>query len=150
MNIYIERWNSDLGEAKYLSVTESGFLPVDECLTISGWYANYKEGQFVYWVEDDRQYIKWKNQKIELDTSSVIKWRSGYTGREFEVYRDQVLKLNVRYRSLFYRPWALITDIIVPGDDWGLEYDLPSYIHSHFLNGGLYEMLSSWNERFKS
>ena len=74
MTLAIERWEKTLGESKYLVLSEGEFSPAEQVETVSGWYADYDEGRFAYWKEANRQFISWRNTKIGLLPSSIVKW----------------------------------------------------------------------------
>ena len=144
MNLTVERWEQTLGKSKYLLFTEERFSPICKSGEVSGWYADYDEGRFAYWFDGDRQYIYWRGKKIELVSTSRIEWESTITGRSFKVISNGKIQLHLKYHTLARRPWRLITDIVFMDDDWGLVYDLPSFIHSRHTEGDLGNQLEQW------
>ena len=150
MNCNIERWHKSLGKEKRLSILNGEYVKHRGESAISGWYADYTEGRFAFWIEPDRQYISWRKKRIELKPSSKVHWHSRIAGRKFELFSNGILQLKFNYRTLACRPWAVVTDFIIPDDDWGLDCDLPSFIHSHHSSGELSSMFVQWNEQKKS
>jgi hypothetical protein len=149
MNIVIERWHEKLGGSRYASFSAetNSLVPASIHSEVQGWYAQYKEGVFAYWLQSGKHFVHWRGVTKELAPGSTIGWASEMLWRKFEVRSGSKTLISVRYHTLARAPWRLITDLVAPDDDWGLFFDLPSFIHSHYSSGKLPELLQEWNRR---
>lgn len=147
MRITLKRWEKGLGESDYLALSNGNFIPASGISGFSGWYADYDEGRFAYWQDGITEYISWRGRKLELTQFSQVEWWSEMTGRNFRVLFNGKEQLRLRYHTLIRRPWRVITDVLFLDDDWGLAYDLPSFIHSGHSDGNLAKLLAQSNER---
>jgi hypothetical protein len=141
----IKRWSQTLGKSKFLVPTETEFAPAQKADRVSGWYADYDEGRFAFWLEGDRQFVSWRNKKVELLQSTVMQWESNISGRSFKIVCGGKIRLVANYHTLLRRPWRIITDILFMDDDWGLVNDLPSVIHSEYESGNLVNLIDCYN-----
>lgn len=121
------------------------FLPeIEDNKEIFGWYAKYNEGVF-YIFTDDRNnlYIGFDKNHINVSFVSSIQWHSNIKNRKFQAYSEgRDIILEFKYKTLINslkKPWSILEDIFIPDDDWGLVSDLPSFIHSSFRQGRLYD-----------
>jgi hypothetical protein len=150
MSLNVERWDKALGKSQFLVRAENSFVPTKTVQKVSGWYADYDEGRFIYWHEGDQQYISWRGKTVKLEPSSRVEWESTIPGRRFRLVGDGKTVLCAKYHTMLRRPWRIVTDLLFPDDDWGLVFDLPSTIHSGHKRGQLLKMVAEWNESHHS
>ena len=141
----LERWTEGLGQSQYVLINEGVLLPTEKSGEISGWYARYDEGTFAYWRQDERDFVSWRKKVIELSPATMVEWSSTASGRHFKVEKQGVTKLTFSYYTLLRRPWRMLTELLIPDDDWGLVFDLPSFVHSCFISQNFDTHLEQWN-----
>ena len=110
---------------------------------LRGFYACYDEGVFFLFAKDTEIYIGWDHRIVAMSDVASVSWRSAFFGRFFCVKNSLGKALVVKkYRTMFFRlmnPYAFFMDFF--DDDWGLVADLPSFVHSSFGGGSLFEDL---------
>ena len=120
---------------------------------VDGWFSEYEEGLFgVFCDEKFKVNIVWNNNIYVISKIDRIEWRSNVCGRTFEILNNDSVVFRFDYmtwRRFIFRPWLLFYEIFVPDDDWGLVYDIPSFVHSSYtLRKPIYESLAEWNKRY--
>jgi hypothetical protein len=99
----------------------------------NGFYAVYPEGWFFVALDEGGQTVAgWKRATISLSEVSRIDWSHGLFCREFTAKIEGKKVASFKYRTLLRQPWRVVTDLIVPDDDWGLVCDLPSWVDTIF------------------
>jgi hypothetical protein len=149
MSIVLQRWHEKLGCSRYAALSTQAGLVMHMARPgrVDGWYAQYAEGLFAYWFDGERHFLHWRGRTVPLLPASSIEWSSGAFGLTFKVFCKGTAELSFGYHTVIREPWRLITDLVVPDDDWGLVFDLPSFIHSHYAAGSLPQLLAEWNAR---
>ena len=146
--IYLNYWDSQVSinaSKLCLSIADGAYCSsiIDKNIVgVTGWYANYPEGIFVFFEDaDGRLLIGWDGHLIDVQLIHLISWDSSVSGRLFVCYdKNQIELLKVPYRTLkrlMLNPIKLVGELVAPNDDWGLVADLPSFIHSCFVDGDL-------------
>lgn len=141
-----------LGEHNFYAVTNDfNVVPLSNSdprtiSEISGAYAKYKEGIFAVWCDSEIEeiWLTCNGSSTKLSLDCKLTWQSKLFSRKFSVETDSGQFISFRYKTLIYEPWRLITDLFIPNDDWGLVFDLPSFVHSSHLNGTLKEDIKNW------
>ncbi len=149
MSVVLERWNPRLGRDQYIALGNGSLAPVqtEPVEKIDGWYAEYKEGLFAFWQNGHKQFVRWRNSEAELTPGLSVRWASRMSHRQFVIESGQDILLRAKYHTLLREPWRIVVDFLAPDDDWGLVNDLPSWVHSGFVNGDLAQQLARWNEK---
>lgn len=101
----------------------------------AGWYAKYHEGIFVFLKDNNNHVIiGWNQNIVDVEKINNTTWTNTFYGRLFECFdqsSQSVLKCNYHtFRRFAFNPLKILGDLLIPDDDWGLECDLPSVIHS--------------------
>lgn len=113
----------------------------NKTLIINGWYAEYSEGTFVFFKNRNGELaLGWRNNFELLDNVKSIDWDMSAKRRHLICYNlEGNCILEAKYRTLrrFLNPIKLFSELFVPDDDWGLNSDLPSHVHSSFNNGNI-------------
>ncbi len=120
-----------------------------------GWYAKYHEGVFVFFKDNrDRIIIGWNQNAVDVEQINRIDWSSALSGRFFTCYdkcNQSLLKCSYHtYRRFAFNPLKLIGEFFIPDDDWGLECDLPSFIHSSIEDGSIRSKFDQLQQRDSS
>lgn len=123
---------------------------------VQGWFAFYEDHPFiVVAVDEDSRSSKFvigsPPRCFELNADTELRWSSGMGGRLLTATDGKQSEFHFSYRSpwrYLTRPFVLVRDIILGSDWWGLECDLPSFVHSTYRSlDGLGNALERWNER---
>lgn len=143
MKTVLERWSERTGTDRFVSIQADGSKPVAIAAArpVAGWYAKYKEGLFAYWLSGERQFVRWRDHTIELNTGTEIVWESRVFGRRFTVRKQGKMILEATYHTLLRNLGDAFDDW------WGLVNDLPSFVHSGHSAGSLATQLSEWNAK---
>lgn len=120
-------------------VIESSQIPINP----SGTYAAYPEGVFVFLtMGKNKVAIGWEHRIFYISDVSSIEWKSDLSGRSFSInLTSSNSSEHFNYVTRSRNPIKIISDVLFPDDEWGLECDLPSFIHSTFLDGTLVDKL---------
>ncbi|MCG3269325.1 hypothetical protein [Yoonia sp. I 8.24] len=96
-----------------------------------GFYAVYPEGWFFIALDEGgRTVAGWKHALLSLSEVNRIARSQGLFCREFSAEVEGNPVATFKYRTLFRQPWRIVTDLIVPDDDWGLVCDLPGWVYT--------------------
>lgn len=97
-------------------------------------FAIYDEGLFAVWIGDtERLVVQAGNQRVKLGSSDKTDWSRSTAGRRLSIIRSRKHVLTFLCASLevlLTRSTKLIKGFLRPDEDWGLESDLPSFVHS--------------------
>lgn len=159
MIILLQKWDSRdalTPEFQEFDVTFKKWRPIhrDEInreIKIQGWFSKFPEGIFASFEVEYDVYFYWNSLIYVFKDGDSVKWRSAITGRTFNIYRNSCLMFEARYMTLkrfILSPWKIFEDLLLPDDDWGLENDLPSFVHSIFLSGqkNFHNAIKKWNK----
>ena len=96
-----------------------------------GFYAVYPEGWFFVALDEaGRAVFGWERVAISFSDVKRVDWSGRLFSREFSAEIKSGHVICFRYKTLVRQPWRIVTDIILPDDDWGLVCDLPSWADS--------------------
>lgn len=116
---------------------------------VSGFYASYREGVVVLFRCEEKVYFGIDSRVFDLNKVSNISWGSSIWGRHFQIkFLDQRNSEIFRYKTL-WRDVISLSGILQDlwDEDWGLNADMPSFIHSFFNDGTLADKLDLLIER---
>ena len=138
--VFLERWSESVAIAPNSKVNYPNYLRLNDQYSVkpegnNGWYGYYPEGLFYFFRDDKGRIFIGVNEvvvPVKMVESAI--WTSNLRARYFICLdrKGQVI-LDFKYRTLrrFIRnPLKLITEFFIPDDDWGLESDVPSFVHS--------------------
>ena len=156
--VYLNYWdkqvsiNTDILGLNIIDETYCLSTIAQEIVSVAGWYAEYPEGTFVFFKDTTgRLLIGWDGNLIVVQFIHVVHWESRVSGRLFVCYdKNEVELMKVSYKTikrLILSPIRLIRELVSPDDDWGLVADLPSFIHSCFVDGDLQDKYKKLMQR---
>lgn len=136
-----ERWCERTGKHRYIEIPNDIQKPLTAYASgeVCGWFAQYREGLFAFWLEDERQFVRWRDNMVQLKPYTKINWRSGCQGRHIEIVDNGKKLLEASYHTLLRNPGAMFES-----DWWGLTDDLPSFVHSGHEDGTLAQRVKGW------
>ena len=122
---------------------------------VDGWFAFYEGRMFAVVPASptrasEADTILFDKSSYQIAETSEVKHASGLGGRSFELRSHYGSVATFRYRQpwrYLLKPGRLVRDVLLESDWWGLENDLPNWVHSTLKQRSLSEALSLWNER---
>lgn len=129
--IILKRWSHNVGEATYCLYDNKTLQPIsDEPKQIDGYYAVYREGVFCVWLQNDVPYCSWNGTTCLVDATTQIDWQSTCWYRQFRITLPNQSQIAFKYHTFARNIWAYLQSFLFLDDDWGLNHDLPSHVHS--------------------
>lgn len=154
----LERWSDNNNTSKFrvLSIDSLKWEEVNSnlvSLSIDGWFEEYSEGLFAVFCDHTKQaYVFWNGSIYYITYDTTIEWNNTVYGRLFRLIKNNQAELEFNYMTwhkFITHPWAIITEIFLPDDDYGLINDLPGYVHSLYrLGKSIHYGVSQWNLRY--
>ena len=131
----------------FLKENELSFLDQPQSGNISGWYASYFEGVFVFFKDNrGRLLIGWRDKVIDVRCIKKIVFFSNWKKQSFECFDGgghSLLMFNyMTFRELLFHPLKLFDVIFESPDEWDLVLynDLPRHISGRFQDGTIFNV----------
>ena len=123
-----------------LSYTENDFELISTAIgdtRSNGYYASYEERIFAVFEDKFGELrIGWNGYLFHLSKLATVDWSLDRQSRNFKVTTIDGESASFSYdkRKSFLKR---AVEVFLPDDDWDLACDLPSVVHSSFLQGTL-------------